>query len=84
MKSTGLPTKNGLFWEVFCTQTNELNVKTEEVLATTDWHPVTVEFVTPKGCELVRIALRRNKSDRVYGNMTGTAWIDDVSLEKIR
>jgi tetratricopeptide (TPR) repeat protein len=84
MKSTDLPTKNSLFWEIYCTQTKELNVQSEEVLGTTEWHPVSVSFVTPKDCELLRIVLRRHRSERIYGNMTGTVWIDDVSLKKIR
>lgn len=84
MKSRDLPTKSGPFWEAYCTKTRELNVKTEEVLGTTDWHYVSVTFETPEGCELLRVVLRRNQSDRIYGNITGTVWIDDVDLEIIR
>ncbi|MEW6145848.1 MAG: tetratricopeptide repeat protein [Thermodesulfobacteriota bacterium] len=84
MRSRDLPTKNGPFWEIYCIQTSELNVKSEEILGTTDWHPVSVTFETPRGCELLSIVLRRYTSSRVYGNIAGTVWIDDVSLKKIR
>jgi hypothetical protein len=84
MRSRDLPTKNGPFWEIYCTQTSELNVKSEEILGTTDWHPVSLTFETPSGCELVRIVLRRYMSSRIYGNITGTVWIDDVSLKKLK
>jgi hypothetical protein len=84
MRSRDLPTKNGPFWEIYCTQTSELNAKSEEILGTTDWHPVSVIFETPRGCEMLRVVLRRYPSSRVYGNITGTVWIDDVSLQKLR
>ena len=51
---------------------------------TTDWHRVSVTFETPGDCDLLRIVLRRYPSDRIYGNMKGTVWIDDVNLKRIR
>lgn len=84
MKSIDLPSRNGVFWEAYCPQTKELYAKSEEVHGTTDWHKVSVTFETPGDCEMLRIVLRRYPSDRIYGNMKGTVWIDDVSLKKIK
>lgn len=84
MKGIGLPSKNGLFWEAYCPGSQELYAKSEELHGTTDWHKVSVTFETPGDCELIRIVLRRYPSDRIYGNIKGTAWIDDVSLKKTR
>lgn len=83
MKSQDLSTRNGLFWEVYCPRSKELDAKTEEVLGTTDWHPVTVTFQTPEDCNFLRIVLRRSKSDEIHGNISGTVWIDDIALKKI-
>jgi Carbohydrate binding domain/Tetratricopeptide repeat len=84
MKSKDLTTGNGIFWKVYCPLSNELNAASEQVLGTTDWHPVTVRFETPTGCDFIRIILRRVKSDSMYGKISGTVWIDDVSLKKIQ
>ena len=84
MKSSDLPSRNGVFWEAYCPRTKELYAKSEEVHGTTDWHRVSVTFETPGDCYQLRIVLRRYPSDRIYGNMKGTVWVDDVSLKKIR
>ncbi len=84
MKSNDLPSRNGVFWEAYCPRIKGLYAKSEEVLGTTDWHRVSVTFETPGNCDQLRIVLRRYPSDRIYGNMKGTVWIDDVNLKKIR
>ncbi|HVY55957.1 MAG TPA: tetratricopeptide repeat protein, partial [Thermodesulfobacteriota bacterium] len=44
MKSSELPSRNGVFWEAYCPRSKELYAKSEEVHGTTDWHRVSVTF----------------------------------------
>lgn len=84
MKSKDISTNNGLYWQVYCRNGKELYAKSEQVRNSTDWHPVILSFETPEGCNIVSIGLRRNISDRIDRNISGTLWVDDVTLEKER
>ena len=85
MKSKGLSTRNGLFWDVSCWGpggSGSMHTQTGEVLGTSDWHEVSTSFKTPPGCEYVVIRLRRQPDNDLGRKITGTVWIDNVKLEK--
>ena len=82
MKSEDISTRNGLLWQVYCANNKNLHAESEPVRGTTDWHPVTVSFTTPKGCSAVVLKLRRYKTDKFSNNISGIVWVDKVALEK--
>ncbi|MEZ4547523.1 MAG: hypothetical protein R3B51_07320 [Thermodesulfobacteriota bacterium] len=85
MKSKGLTTRNGLFWDVSCWGpggSGSMHTRTGEVLGTSDWHEVSTSFKTPPGCEYVVIRLRRQPDNDLGRKITGPVWIDNVELEK--
>jgi hypothetical protein len=60
---------------------NCLDVSTEPVLATASWRPVSLTFFTGAGTHLVRLSVWRPRSRSFPFEITGTFWLDAVSLE---
>ena len=83
MKSSGVTTRNGPFWEIICYGSDRLNVRTEEVIGTTDWHDVSVSFTTPRGCEYLIIRLIQISNEIYERKISGTVWIDNLELEQL-
>jgi hypothetical protein len=57
-----------------------LDVSTSPVLGTTDWHPVVLTFSTGPTTRLVRLAVWRPRSRRFPTEISGSFWIDAISL----
>ena len=53
---------------------------TPNVVGTQAWTLDAAEFTTGSQTNLLRITLRRPRSDRFGNKISGTAWVDDVSL----
>ena len=83
MKSSGVTTRNGPFWEIICYGSDRLNVRTEAVSGTTDWHDVSVSFTTPQGCEYLILRLRQVSNEVNERKISGIVWIDNVELEQL-
>jgi len=60
-----------------------LDAKSESTTATTPWHPVSVDFNTGPRTYLGRLEVVRPASRAVLGEITGTFWLDDVSLIRL-
>lgn len=82
MKTKDISTSNGLFWQVYCLDSKELYSESEQVRGTSDLQQVTLSFETPEDCRSVVIRLKRDKSNKIDRNISGTLWIDEVALEK--
>ncbi len=51
---------------------------------TPNWVPVETEFTTGPQTALLRLALRRRPSPKLDNKISGTLWIDDVSIVPLR
>ncbi len=60
-----------------------LDVATEPVLATSPWHPVSLMFSTGASTRLIRLSVWRPRSRSFPFEITGTFWLDAVSLRPI-
>lgn len=83
IKSKDLNARDGLSWEVNCFNNEYLHAETDEVQGTTELHPLTLSFKTPKGCHAVVIRLGSYGNDQINRRVSGTAWIQKATLEKI-
>jgi hypothetical protein len=52
----------------------------EPTLGTTPWHPIDVEFMTQPQTQAVRISFWRPQNQPYPRDITGTVWLDDVTL----
>jgi hypothetical protein len=46
----------------------------------TEWHPIQVAFMTQPQTQAVRISFWRPQDQVSHGDITGTVWLDDVTL----
>ncbi|MDA2918209.1 hypothetical protein MYX76_01720 [Desulfobacterota bacterium AH_259_B03_O07] len=81
MKSTGITTRNGIQWEVYCYYSGKIIGVTKPIVGTHDWHSVKLPFKTPRDCNLIVIRLRRHESDKFDRFISGSVWIDNVELD---
>ena len=58
-----------------------LNTQSEGTVGTTPWHPVAFRFTTGAHTRLLRLSVWRPRSRSFPPNLTGSFWLDDVSLK---
>jgi tetratricopeptide (TPR) repeat protein len=58
-----------------------LDVSTETTVGTTPWHPVSLKFSTGAHAQVVRVSVWRPRSRTFPTEITGTFWLDTVSLK---
>jgi hypothetical protein len=60
-----------------------LDVSSETTVGTTPWHPVSLKFSTGDHAQVVRVSVWRPRSRTFPTAITGTFWLDTVSLERL-
>jgi tetratricopeptide (TPR) repeat protein len=55
----------------------------EPTVGTTPWHPLNVEFTTQPQTQAVRISFWRPQNQPYPSDITGTVWLDDVTLRPV-
>jgi len=87
-RSADISTDSGLFFQIE-DRSNPVNSgqfkqdpvrNTPNVIGTQPWSLDDVEFTTGPDTQLLAIFLRRNPSNLLGNKISGTAWVDDVSL----
>jgi hypothetical protein len=61
----------------------DLDADTEATLGTTPWHQVSLRFHTGASTEVVRLSLWRPRSRSYPPGISGSFWLDDVSIRQI-
>ena len=82
LKTENVTTRNGVFWEAYCSHQKGMYKRSEEIFGTTDWRRVEFTFETPEGCKSVAIRLARQPSNIEGSPFSGTVWIDNAFLIK--
>ena len=83
-RSWRVTTDQGPFVEIYGYNRKGIYYKGPMINGTKDWQTEMIEFIPPKGCEAVVVRLRRKPSRRFDSKISGTVWLDDFRLEKIR
>lgn len=60
-----------------------LDTSTETTIGTTRWHPVSVNFRPGPGTHFVMLAIRRERSRNFPTEISGTFWVDAISLKAV-
>jgi tetratricopeptide (TPR) repeat protein len=55
----------------------------DPTVGTTSWHPIEVAFMTQPQTQAVRISFWRPQEQRFSGDITGTVWLDDLTLRTV-
>ena len=82
-RSVGLNTDQGLFLEVIDRASGDRLLTTEPISGTSPWryHEATLE--SGEGASELSIRVRRARSLRLDNRLSGTFWLDNVSLEEM-
>ena len=84
IRSEGITSDSGPRLHVVdATDPHNLNVAGESTAGTTAWHSVQLRFVTGPRTEAIQISIWRPKSRTFPGLISGSVWIDDVSLRAV-
>lgn len=82
VKTDAIVTSEDLQWQVYCLYTDGLDARSDPIFGTHDWKPFTISFTAPKGCGAINLRLTQDKSNKINKIITGTLWVDDVSMER--
>ncbi len=81
LRSDRLTTDQGLGFRIRDAEdSSRLDVRTEQVVGTSDWQALEATFLIPAKTRLLQIQLERRPSNKLDNKISGSAWIDDVSL----
>jgi len=84
IKTEGLTTTNGLFFEARGYDCRNIYARSDVITGTNTWSPLSLGFSLPHGCEVVKISLRRQKSRKFNNKIKGNAWVDGVELIRVK
>ncbi|MGD0885989.1 MAG: hypothetical protein ABSA46_14170 [Thermodesulfovibrionales bacterium] len=84
IKTEKITTTNGIFFEVTGHRCEPFVKRSEPVTGTNLWRRMEIEFITPKDCKTVVVGVRREKSVKFDNKIAGDAWIDSLSLDRLK
>lgn len=81
LRAKGITTDSGPRFQIFdAFELGNLFVSTENVVGTTGWLPQQVEFRTKADTHLLVVRIARPASTKLDNQISGTVWIDQVTL----
>ena len=85
IKTAGITTDEGIRFHVFGDGPSEkLDVMTEQIGGTTAWTRIEKTLSVPGDTKLVKVEITRLPSLQFANKITGDAWVDDISLSRIK
>jgi hypothetical protein len=85
VKTTGITTDEGIRFHIFGEgAAAKLDVITEPVCGTTAWTRIEKRLAVPEDIRIVKVEITRLPSLQFANKIAGDAWIDDVSLSRIK
>ncbi|MEW6068889.1 MAG: hypothetical protein AB1610_11430 [Nitrospirota bacterium] len=80
IKTDSLTTTNGLFFLITGHDCKNLHKRSEVTTGTNFWKEVSMELDIPAGCNAILISIKRERSTKFDNKISGSAWIDGISL----
>lgn len=80
MRTQDISTDSGMRFEILDLNDNEVNLMTADLTGTNQWTLMQTEVVTGRATHFLDVRLRRIPSQLFDNKLSGTVWIDDVSL----
>jgi hypothetical protein len=81
VRSDNLSSDAGPRWRVAEVGCSGCNAETSDpAVGTSPWHPLEVEFATRPQTQAVRISFWRPRDQMFGGDITGTVWVDNVTI----
>ncbi len=83
LKTKGITTKSGIKIEVSGIGFG-FQISSEPLIGDNEWREMVLSFRTPAHSQGALVRVRREKTDKFDRYISGTVWIDDVSLKETR
>ena len=83
MRTESLSTESGLRFEIQEPNHYQVSVTTSDLTGTKAWTPVRADVITGPNTHFLDIRLRRLPSRLFDNKLSGTVWVDDVSLIQV-
>ena len=84
IRADGLTTDQGIAFRISDAEwSTHLDVRTEQVIGTTDWKRIELMVSVPGETRMLAIQVIRPSSWRFDSHIAGTAWIDTISLSRV-
>jgi hypothetical protein len=82
MRTQSISTESGMRFEILDLNDNEVSLMTPELTGTNPWAPMRTDVTTGRNTHFLDIRLRRLPSRLFDNKLSGTVWVDDVSLSQ--
>ena len=82
MMTRAISTESGMRFEILDPTGYQVDVETSELTGTNAWTAVSTQFSTGENTHFLQIRLRRFPSRLFDNKLSGTVWVDDVTLTK--
>jgi hypothetical protein len=84
IRTENITTDKGIAFRIFDPENSSLlDARTEQFVGTTDWKKVEQTVHVPRATKLVEIQVIREPTMKFENRVSGTAWVDTVSLSRI-
>ena len=83
VRTAGITTDQGPHFRIVSESAPGVSVESENLRGSMGWTPVECLFDVPPGGELLRVSLARTTSLKFDSNISGTAWVDAVTLTRV-
>lgn len=80
IRTQDISTDSGIRFEILDLNDNEVNLTTPDLTGTNQWTLMQTKVVTGRATHFLDVRVRRFPSQLFDNKLSGTAWIDDVSL----
>jgi hypothetical protein len=80
MRTESISTESGIRFEVVDPNDYQVDIVTQDLTGTNPWTPVRVNITTGRNTHFLETRLRRLPSRLFDNKLSGTVWVDDVSL----
>ena len=80
LRTQSISTESGLRFEVLDLNDNQVSLMTRDLTGTNRWTLVKIDVATGQKTHFLDIRLRRLPSRLFDNKLSGTVWVDDVSL----
>jgi tetratricopeptide (TPR) repeat protein len=84
IKTDRLTTRNGILLEVLGDRCPTLALRSEVVTDTHDWRPFELAFTTPADCTLIKVGIKRERSEKFDNKISGDVWLDEFKMTEVR
>ena len=83
MMTRAITTESGMRFEILDMDGHEVNLQTSALTGTNPWAAVSTRFSTGADTHFLQVRLRRLPSRLFDNKLSGTVWVDDVTLNKV-